>query len=445
MDLEKFDLDDFEPIFMKGLVSDQSIFASVSPYLKKPNNYFTNKDFIEVIKFYKFFFDKREKFPTKDELYLFLKEEEMRKSVERTFNLIEKIDFESMDRDLFLHTSERYLKERAILNTILKIASDMETSAISASECLAKFEKICGISFDRDGGLDLYENLDRVINSLTSKRKTLSTGFSGIDKKIDGGLYADGRALYMFMGPPKKGKSLFLGNIACNVANQGKTVLLLSLEMSEDAYAARFCSQLTAIPFGELHLRSDEVRERMENKKGKIIIKEFPPSSITVSQIKAWIKKNMVERGIKPDLIVIDYLNLITGPGDGMYERIKLITEGVRALSYYFQCSIVSATQANRQANGREPSGLNAVSESSGISMTADVLWEILQNDEDKTLNQFRINFTANRYGGTGYTVPLKVDYQTLRITEIAEEVENSDMNEEEEDYLAQFTKKGDN
>lgn len=69
--------------------------------------------------------------------------------------------------------------------------------------------------------------------------------------------------------------------------------------MSELAYASRFCSQQTAIPFAELHLRTDEVKEKMKNKPGKIIIKEFPPSTITVPELKGWIKKHIVEKGIK--------------------------------------------------------------------------------------------------------------------------------------------------
>lgn len=81
--------------------------------------------------------------------------------------------------------------------------------------------------------------------------------------------------------------------------------------MSELAYASRFCSQQTAIPFAELHLRTDEVKEKMKNKPGKIIIKEFPPSTITVPELKGWIKKHIVEKGIKIDALCIDYINLL--------------------------------------------------------------------------------------------------------------------------------------
>ena len=48
------------------------------------------------------------------------------------------------------------------------------------------------------------------------------------------------------------GKSIFLGNIACNLASKGKTVLVISLEMSEMIYARRLSSNITRIPMKEL-------------------------------------------------------------------------------------------------------------------------------------------------------------------------------------------------
>ena len=95
-------------------------------------------------------------------------------------------------------------------------------------------------------------------------------------------------------------------------------------------------------------MRTDEIKENLRFKSGKIIIKEFPPSSLTVPQLKAWIKKHLVEKGIKFDVIIVDYLNLFDGPGNNLYEKIKNIAEQTRALSYYFSVPVLSATQQNR-------------------------------------------------------------------------------------------------
>ena len=348
MNLDNFNLDDFEPILMKGIISDVSVLSNLSPFLKSPNKIFKNKTFALVVNFYKFFFEKKDKLPNKDELLLFLKKDEYKEAVNNTCKAVENIDFSSFDKDLFYKCSEKFIKERGIWNAMISVADRMNKHEITSSEVLEEFEKICTISLDNERGLDLYKDIDKVITSLKEKSATISTGYKLIDENIDGGMYADGRALYMFMAPPNKGKSLFLGNIACNVADQGKTALLISLEMSETAYAARFCAQQTSIPFSELHLRTDEIKENLRFKPGKIIIKEFPPSSLTVPQLKAWIKKHLVEKGIKFDIIIVDYLNLFDGPGNNLYEKIKNIAEQTRALSYYFSVPVLSATQQNR-------------------------------------------------------------------------------------------------
>lgn len=416
--LDNFKLDDFEFILMKGILTDVSVLATLGTFLKNPNKLFKNKDFILATKFFKFFFDKKEKLPTKDEAFLLLKDDNQKKVLANVYNLVEQIDYESFDKELFYKCAEKFIKERGIWDAMMTVASRIEHNEISSSEILKIFEDICTISLDNEKGLDLYEEIDRVVESLKEKNKVISTGYKFIDTNIDGGLYADGRALYMFMAPPNKGKSLFLGNIACNIADQGKTVLMISLEMSEFAYAARFCSQQTSIPFSQLHLRTDEVKENMKFKAGKIIIKEFPPSSITVPQLKDWIKKHIIERGIKLDAIIIDYLNLFDGPGSGLYEKIKNISEQVRALSYFYQAPVITATQQNRSASGKEAAGLTSVSESSGIAMTADVIMEIYQNEEDQVTNYYRVGFAKNRYGPVNLSVITKINYETLKITD---------------------------
>lgn len=441
--IEQFDLDNFEPIFVKGIISDVSVLSNLSRFLENPKNIFKNRDFALLVSFYKFFFDKQEKLPTKDELNLFLNNQEYKKSINQAILLTENIDFQSFDKELFFKSTERFLKERGIWNAMISVATEMEKGSISPTEVLSKFEKICTISLDNDQGLDLYEDIDEVISSLKEEQQVISTGYKSIDKNIDGGLYANGRALYMFMAPPNKGKSLFLGNIACNIANQNKTVLLISLEMSELAYASRFCSQQTAIPFAQLHFRVDEIKGLIKDKPGKIIIKEFPPSTLTVLQLKAWIKRHIIEKGINIDVIIIDYLNLFDGPGSGLYEKIKMITEQVRALSYYFSVPVISATQQNRTASGKEMAGLNSVSESIGCAATADVMMEIFQNDEDIITNYFRVGFSKNRYGPVNFSIITKVDFETLRIVDLEEESDyNSTLTTNIEESLNMFLEK---
>ena len=162
----------------------------------------------------------------------------------------------------------------------------------------------------------------------------------------------------------------------------------------------------------------------MTEGEGNVYIKEFPPSTITPNTIKAFAKK-FTDQGIHLDAIVIDYLNLIHSPiGNNSYERIKNVTEQVRAISYVFNCPIISATQLNRAGFDQDNPDLATISESIGLAATADVILSIFQNDEDRDLGIIRLGMMKNRYGPRGMTQPMRIDYSTLSI-EQADDVDD--------------------
>lgn len=345
--LEKINFDKFEPILAKYVTSDINVLASVSPFIKKSQ--FKDEALGFLVHCFKSFYVKNKKLLNAEQLELYFANKAEENIIKEAFNKINGINLGSYDQDLLLKDTEQFIKEREIWNSLLHIAKKLDNNTITSEEVLKIVEKVCNISLDEEESyLDLFNDIDKVLEAIKEKNSVISTGYPTLDKIIDGGFYKDGKALYMFMAPPNKGKSLLLGNIASNLAEMGKTVLLISLEMSEVAYASRFCSQLCSIPFAELHLHSDKVKPVFENQTGKIIIKEFPTGQKTVEQIKLWTKKNIYDCGIKPDVILIDYINLIAGDGDTMYEKIKIICEKVRAMSYFFKTPVVSVTQQNR-------------------------------------------------------------------------------------------------
>jgi len=122
--------------------------------------------------------------------------------------------------------------------------------------------------------------------------------------------------------------------------------------MSEMLYARRICTNVTKIPINDLalnlHTLRTAINEHKDETKGRLLIKEFPPSTITPNQLKGFVKK-IIDSGIKIDAIVLDYLNLLHSPtGTNSYERVKNVTEQMRAMSYVFNCPVISATQLNR-------------------------------------------------------------------------------------------------
>ena len=75
--------------------------------------------------------------------------------------------------------------------------------------------------------------------------------------------------------------------------------------------------------------------------------------------------------------------------GNNSYERIKSISEQVRAMSYTFECPVISATQVNRTGYGNNAGGpgLESIGESYGLGATADAIVSILTENNDLNVN----------------------------------------------------------
>jgi replicative DNA helicase len=320
---------------------------------------------------------------------------------------------------------------------MLDVASDIAKGDIDTSIILSKIEQSCNISLVTDTGFDLYNDIDTLIDDLCSVQRSIPSTWPWLDDALNGGFLESGRALYVFAGETNIGKSIFLGNIATNIANQGKNVLLVTLEMSELLYARRICTNVTKIPLKEMNMNTQTLRsvikEQQQSGKGSIFIKEFPPSTITPNQLKAFIKK-IKDQGIAIDAIVLDYLNLVHSPiGSNSYERVKNVTEQVRAMSYVFNCPIITATQLNRSGFSIDNPDLATISESVGLAATADVIVSIFQNEEDRELGVIRLGMMKNRYGPRGHTQAMRIDYSTLTITQS----EDSAISTEDETFSA--------
>jgi len=428
---KQLDLDFYETVVIYNCLVDSVYLASIIDFLEP--RFFKNKDIKNIITIIIKFFKERGTVPTHTELKAYLIDDDLKTSFKTVVSMFTDID-KKFDKVELADNTELFLREKAVYNTLLDAAEKLDSKNLNTTDLLVKMEKAVGINLTQDLGLELFSEVDLFIKDLHSEEPHIKTGWKWLDNKLGGGLLENGRSLYVFAGETNVGKSIFLGNVASNIALQGKTVLLISLEMSEMMYARRLSSSITSVPLSHLKEESETVRQLIkqfaQGNKSKIIIKEFPPSTLTALQLKAYVKK-LIQKGIKPDLIVLDYLNLLASPiGNNSYERVLYSAQQVRALSYELNCPIVSATQLNRSGYNIDNPGLETISESIGLATTADAIISIWQKDEDKELGMINIGMTKNRFGPNFGSIALKIDYHTLRITE-DETVNESDESKE--------------
>lgn len=420
--MSKLDLDYFERIVCYKALVDSTYLSSIVDYVKP--TYFKDKGISNIFSIISAFYEKRNKLPTLTEVKAYLTTDEVRESFKNLVESFKEID-KNIDKDELYDNTARFLKEKAVYLTMLDVASDISKGDIDTSQILDKIEKSCNINLVTDTGFDLHNDVDVLIDDLCNVQRSIPSKWEWLDDALNGGFLENGRSLYVFAGETNIGKSIFLGNVASNIAKQGKNVLLITLEMSELLYARRICTNISKIPLKDLSTNTHILRQSIEEEKtsgsGRIFIKEFPPSTITPNQLKAFVKK-LTDTGVPIHAIVLDYLNLLHSTvGTNSYERIKNVTEQVRAMSYIFNCPVISATQLNRSGFNTENPDLATISESVGLAATADVIVSIFQNEEDRDLGIIRLGMMKNRYGPRGHTQAMRIDYSTLTITQADE------------------------
>jgi len=205
------------------------------------------------------------------------------------------------------------------------------------------------------------------------------------------------------------GKSLFMCHLAASCLAQNKNVLYITLEMAEERIAERIDANLLNTNLDDLEKISKDLYEKKFNAlrnrvQGKLIIKEYPTASASVTNFRSLIDELKLKRNFKPDIIFIDYLNICAssrmkhGANVNSYTYIKAIAEELRGLAVEQDVPIFSATQTTRSGFSNSDPGLEDTSESFGLPATADFMFALVATEELHQMNQIMVKQLKNRY-----------------------------------------------
>lgn len=419
----KIDKKLFEYVICKKSMFDAEYLSSIVDHYNPL--YFDNEDVRCVLSIIVDFFGKHNKIPNITEIKLLLIDDTQKEHIKNVLNIFKTIDdAKDFNDDELIENTEQFLRERAVYMALLRTTENLSNAnIIDTSAILETFNQACTISLVDDIGFDYFERIDDHCNDLNKPNNVIPIMWNYIDERIGGGVQAEGKALYVFTGFTNVGKSIFLGNIAMNIVKQNKTVLLVSLEMSEQMYSKRISSSISQIPYSIIHEHVDELKTHImtfkDNHNAKLIIKEFPTKQVTVNHLNSYISK-LIKRGIKPDVLIVDYVNLFKSnkKNVGLYDEVKDIAEQLRGTTYKFKCPCITASQLGRSAAGVSEPGMEKTSESIGLPFTADAQFSIWSEDGDKEAGLIHVGIQKNRFGPNFGHTTLDIVYETLTIKE---------------------------
>ena len=264
---------------------------------------------------------------------------------------------------------------------------------------------------ESDLGMDYIEDYDERTSELN--RTTVPTKWEPINDLMDGGLGPG--ELGVVVAPSGVGKTWILTAIGAEAVRKGLSVVHYTMELSEHYVGARYDTVFTGIPSADLKEKKDEVKSKIKNLKGKLLIKYFPPKGVTVKKLQQHIEK-MVTLDNKPDVIIVDYADLLlshSNKSDSTYAEQGGVYIDLRGMSGELEIPVWTASQTNRSAIDSEVIEADKIADSYAKVMNADFIMSWSRKSKDKLNNTARAHIMKNRFGQDGITFPCKMDTNT--------------------------------
>ena len=292
------------------------------------------------------------------------------------------------------------VKEKAVLRKLIKVTENIENECYLGKESLEVIledteKKVFELLQNRGGG-DYVPIKQVVINTLekielASKTKGnvtgIATGFVDLDYKMAGLQPSD---LILVAARPSMGKTAFVLNIAQYVAfHSNLTAAIFSLEMSKEQLVNRMFSLESRVDAQVLrsgNLADSDWEKLIEaagvNGASNLIIDDTP--GISISELRSKCRKYKLEHDLK--LVIIDYLQLMSGSGrstDSRQQEISDISRSLKALARELNVPVIALSQLSRAVEQRPDHRpmLSDLRESGAIEQDADVVMFIYRDD----------------------------------------------------------------
>jgi len=430
-----------ETAILKNLVYNEDYLRKVLPFIKP--EYFSDRTEKTIFNEITSFTHTYNHAPTVEAIGIAIKERSSLTDdeVEKCQTYIKEIESNketSTEVQWLVDKTEKFCQEKAIYNAVLGSISILdgkdkqhEKGAIPKilSDALA-------VSFDTTVGHDYLENSDERYEFYHRKEERIPFDLEYFNKITKGGLPA--KTLNIALAGTGVGKSLFMCHVAAGAMVQGKNVLYITLEMAEEKIAERIDANLLNVTLDDLidlpkDMYDKKVAKVREKTTGKLIIKEYPTASASVTHFRTLLNELNLKKSFVPEIIFVDYLNICcssrikAGANINSYTYVKSIAEELRGLAVEYNVPIVSATQTTRSGFTSSDPGLEDTSESFGLPATADLMFALISSEELEEMGQMMVKQLKNRYNDPSYykRFTIGVDRSKMKLFDVEQSAQS--------------------
>ncbi|MHB1145051.1 MAG: replicative DNA helicase [Thiobacillus sp.] len=331
-----------------------------------------------------------------------------------------------------LHRYAEIVREKSIMRGLYGVAIRMEEACLAlgtkdAEKIASEAELAMMQLLDRQGGepVRVHDAIRGALREIDSRRERggklagQPTGFENIDW-ITGGL--EPGQLVILAARPSVGKTALALNIADHVTSTGAPALFFTLEMTGQELAMRLMASRSGVSMSDMRsgTASPDGWRRLSSVCGDtadvpLFIDDRPGISVAYARAKA--RKVKRQHGL--GLIVVDYLQLMKGPGENRTQEVGGISRGLKALAKELRVPVIALAQINRAVESRTDKRpqMSDLRESGDIEADADVIMMLHRNDGAEWQDLISLVVRKNRNGALG-DITLQYDAPRLRFSD---------------------------
>lgn len=418
-----------EPVILNALTHDNKFSDKVIPHLTA--EYFHDDSEKLVFELMQDFVVKYGKLPPRDSLAIELENLDGLKEglFEKTKEVLNSAysDEYKYDSQWLVDQAEAFCKDKAIYNAIMHsvriINGESKTEAPGAIPTI--MTKALAVAFDTNVGHDYFEQVEARWDYYHKNEIKHRTRIDLINKITNGG--PPSKSLLVFIASSGGGKSAVKCALAADWIRDGKNVLYITLELSEEKIGERIDANLLNIPISEVKgIDKERFTGKFQSLKekgfGKLVIKEYPTSGASVNSFNLLMDELKQKQNFKPDIVIVDYLQIVACArqkqvqGANTYVVQKYIAEELRGFAVIHDVLVVTSVQTNRSGYNVTDFDETAISDSAGIIHTADALFAIIRDEQLKEDGKAIIKQLKNRWGDTTYYNKFVIGLDTSRM-----------------------------
>ena len=423
-------------LILNQLVKNEDYVSKTLPFIKK--DYFEDPLEQSIFSYIQTFRTDYNESPSTDVIkYYVSQDNDLRDDqideMETLWNDIIIIDTTEMTVDWLVNITEEWCKDRAMYLAVMeaiKIITDDKKKA-SKNTVPDIMKEALAVSFDTNVGHNYGRDASERYEYYHRKESKIPFDIELLNKITKGG-FTPG-TLNLFLGGTNSGKTLFMCHLAGSYMKAGYNVLYITLEIAEELIAQRIDANLMNKKLSEvISLTQDSFLSNVDKitKKtiGQLVIKQYPPASVNINHFRALLNELSLKESFKPDVIIVDYLGLCLSArvksAENSFTYYKSVAEEVRGLAVERQIPIISNHQFNRSGQYNTDVDLENISESHGISMTADFMAAIIVTEEFIESNRVMIKQLKSRYNDPNYYSKFMIgmDREKMRLHNLEDE-----------------------